>query len=186
MTANKRPSAVALGFFDGLHLGHIEVIKRALLKDGLCSVVFTFNDKTSLPKFSGKKGHCIITHEQKTEIFAGLGVEMVYAPDFSDVRDYSAREFVERILRDKLCASFVVCGYDFRFGKGGEGNPETLKALCAENGIAPGERDSLPVLRVDGKCAAVPGVGIHCEFLTGSDRPVFLTFKTEEKDYDEK
>ena len=54
MTANNRPSAVALGFFDGLHLGHIEVIKRALLKDGLCSVVFTFNDKTSLPKFSGK------------------------------------------------------------------------------------------------------------------------------------
>ena len=148
MTANKRPSAVALGFFDGLHLGHIEVIKRALLKDGLCSVVFTFNDKTSLPKFSGKKGHCIITHEQKTEIFAGLGVEMVYAPDFSDVRDYSAREFVERILRDKLCASFVVCGYDFRFGKGGEGNPETLKALCAENGI---ECEVVPAVTVDGE-----------------------------------
>ncbi len=147
MTANNRPSAVALGFFDGLHLGHIEVIKRALLKNGLRSVVFTFNDKTSLPKFSGKKGHCIITHEQKTRIFAGLGVEKVYAPDFSDVKDYSAREFVERILRDELSAAFVVCGYDFRFGKGGEGNPETLKSLCAEYGI---ECSVVPAVAVDG------------------------------------
>lgn len=147
MTAKNRPSAVALGFFDGLHLGHIEVIKRALLKDGLCSVVFTFNDKTSLPKFSGKKGHCIITHEQKTEIFGGLGVERVYAPDFSDVKDYTAREFVERILRDELNASFVVCGYDFRFGKGGEGNPETLKQLCSEYGM---ECEVVPAVEVDG------------------------------------
>ena len=147
MTAKNRPSAVALGFFDGLHLGHIEVIKRALLKDGLCSVVFTFNDKTSLPKFSGKKGHCIITHEQKTAIFASLGVERVYAPDFSDVKDYSAREFVERILRDELNASVVVCGYDFRFGKGGEGDPEALKALCAEYGM---ECEVVPAVTVDG------------------------------------
>ncbi len=147
MTAKNRPSAVALGFFDGLHLGHIEVIKRALLKDGLCSVVFTFNDKTSLPKFSGKKGHCIITHEQKTAIFASLGVERVYAPDFSDVKDYSAREFVERILRDELNASVVVCGYDFRFGKGGEGDPEALKILCAEYGM---ECEVVPAVTVDG------------------------------------
>lgn len=148
MTAEKRPSAVALGFFDGLHLGHIEVIKRALLKDGLCSVVFTFNDKTSLPKFSGKKGHCIITHEQKTEIFANLGVERVYAPDFGDVKDYSAREFVERILKNELCARVVVCGYDFRFGKGGEGNPEMLKTLCAEHSI---ECEVVPAVMVDGE-----------------------------------
>ena len=147
MTAEKRPSAVALGFFDGLHLGHIEVIKRALLKDGLCPVIFTFNDKTSLPKFSGKKGHCIITHEQKTVLFRHLGVERVYAPDFSDVKDYSAREFVEKILKNELNASAAVCGYDFRFGKGGEGNPETLKALCAEYGI---ECEVVPAVEVDG------------------------------------
>ena len=68
----------------------------------------------------------------------------------------------------------------------GSRGERSLKRLCAESGIAPGERDGLPVLRVGGKCAAVPGVGIHCEFLTGSNRPVFLTFKTEENDNDEK
>lgn len=147
MTEKNRPSAVALGFFDGLHLGHIEVIKRALLKEGHCSVVFTFNDKTSLPKFSGKKDHCIITHEQKTEIFRNLGVERVYAPDFSDVKDFTAGEFVERILKNELDASFVVCGYDFRFGKGGEGNPEILRQLCAEYGM---ECEVVPAVEVDG------------------------------------
>ncbi len=144
----KKPSAVALGFFDGLHLGHIEVIKRALLKDGLCPVVFTFNDKTLLPKFKDSKGHCIITHEHKLEIFAKIGAEYIFAPDFNDIKDFSAREFVEKILKELLCAAFVVCGYDFRFGKGGEGNPEALKALCAEHGI---ECEVVPAVTVDGE-----------------------------------
>lgn len=144
----KKPSAVALGFFDGLHLGHIEVIKRALLKDGLCPVVFTFNDKTLLPKFKDSKGHCIITHEHKLEIFAKIGAEYIFAPDFNDIKDFSAREFVEKILKELLCATFVVCGYDFRFGKGGEGNPEALKALCAEHGI---ECEVVPAVTVDGE-----------------------------------
>lgn len=144
----KKPSAVALGFFDGLHLGHIEVIKRTLLIDGLSPVVFTFNDKTVLPKFKEKKGHSIITHEQKTEIFEKIGAEYIYAPDFNDVKDYSAREFVELILKDKLSAALVVCGYDFRFGKGGEGNPETLKALCAEYDI---KCEIVPAVTVDGE-----------------------------------
>ncbi len=143
-----KPSAVALGFFDGLHLGHIEVVKRALLKDGLCPVVFTFNDKTLLPKFKDSKGHCIITHEHKMEIFGKIGVDYIFAPDFNDVKDYSARDFVEKILKNLLCASFVVCGYDFRFGKGGEGSPETLKNLCSELGIA---CEVVPAVRVDGE-----------------------------------
>lgn len=143
-----KPSAVALGFFDGLHLGHIEVVKRALLKDGLCPVIFTFNDKTLLPKFKDKKGHCIITHEQKTELFSRIGAEYIYAPDFNDVKDYSARDFVEKILKKLLCASVVVCGYDFRFGKGGEGNPATLTALCEEYGIA---CEVVPAVTVDGE-----------------------------------
>ncbi len=144
----KKPSAVALGFFDGLHLGHIEVIKRTLLRDGLCPVVFTFNDKTMLPKFKGRKGHCIITHEQKTNIFDKVGVEYIYAPDFGDVKDYSAEDFAEKILKNILSAKLVVCGYDFRFGKGGEGNPDVLKRLCEKNGM---ECEIVPAVSIDGE-----------------------------------
>lgn len=141
-TGLSTPSAVALGFFDGLHLGHIAVVQRVLLRKGaipqgsLSSVVFTFNDKTALPKFREKKGSCIITYEQKAELFEQAGVDFLYAPDFGEVKDFSARAFVEKILSERLCAAYVVCGYDFRFGKGGEGDPAALSALCGEYGIA--------------------------------------------------
>jgi len=63
----------------------------------------------------------------------------------------------------------------------GSRGERSLKRLCAERGISPAERDSLPVLRVDGRCAAVPVVGIHSEFLSGEGRTVYLNFQIEEK-----
>lgn len=147
-TGLKTPSAVALGFFDGLHLGHIAVVQRALLRREVSSVVFTFNDKTALPKFREKKGNCIITYEQKAELFEEAGADFLYAPDFGEIKDFSAREFVEKILKDRLCAAYVVCGYDFRFGRGGEGNPDILSALCHEHGIA---CEVVPPVRIGGE-----------------------------------
>lgn len=147
-TGLKTPSAVALGFFDGLHLGHIAVVQRALLRREVSSVVFTFNDKTALPKFREKKGNCIITYEQKAELFEEVGADFLYAPDFGEIKDFSAREFVEKILKDRLCAAYVVCGYDFRFGRGGEGNPDILSALCHEQGIA---CEVVPPVRIGGE-----------------------------------
>lgn len=126
-------SAIALGFFDGLHLGHIEVIKRALLHTELLSVVFTFNDKTLLPKFKAREN--IITYDLKLELLSKIGVDYIFAPDFADVRDLSAEEFVDRILVEKLNAGFVACGYDFRFAKGGSATAEELAELCRERGI---------------------------------------------------
>lgn len=66
---------------------------------------------------------------------------------------------------------------------GGQG-ARSLKRLCSERGISPDQRDRLPVLRVDGKCAAVPGVGVDSEFLSGQNRTVFVDFQfqTEEKE----
>lgn len=147
-TGLSAPTAAALGFFDGLHLGHIAVVQRALLREGLNSVVVTFNDKTVLPKFRREKGNCIVTYEQKTELFEEAGADYLYAPDFGEIKDFSAREFVEKILRDRLCAAYVVCGYDFRFGRGGEGDPDTLSALCREYGIA---CEVVPPVRIDGE-----------------------------------
>lgn len=126
-------SAVALGFFDGLHLGHIEVIKRTLLKDGLRSVVFTFNDKTVLPKFKERQN--IISYDFKVELLSKIGVDYIFAPDFADLRNLSPEEFVTEILQKRLNAEFVACGYDFRFAKGGKGSSEDLERICGEKGI---------------------------------------------------
>lgn len=128
-----RKSAVALGFFDGLHLGHIEVIKQALLRTDLMSVVFTFNNKTMLPKFKEREN--IITYDLKVELLSRIGVNYIFAPDFADLRDLSAEEFVDRILVGQLNAEFVACGYDFRFAKGGKATAEDLAAICRDRGI---------------------------------------------------
>lgn len=144
----REKSAVALGFFDGLHLGHIEVVKKTLFRKGLRSVVFTFSGKDRLPKFGDSTGRTIITYEQKKAIFEKIGVDYIYAPDFSDVKDLSAEEFVRDILKARLDAGYVVCGYDFRFGKNGAGTPAILKELCDELGI---ECEVVPAVLVDGE-----------------------------------
>jgi tRNA(Ile)-lysidine synthase len=66
----------------------------------------------------------------------------------------------------------------------GSRGARSLKRLCVDSHIAPGERNALPVLRVDGRCAAVPGIGIDREYLS-CGRTVYVTFikETEEKRY---
>lgn len=141
-----RKSAVALGFFDGLHLGHIEVIKQTLVKPGLCSVVFTFNDKTMLPKFKEREN--IISYDLKSELLARIGIDHIFAPDFADLRDLSSEEFVDRILVEKLNAGFVACGYDFRFAKGGRADAAELARICGGRGI---EVCVVPAVMIDGE-----------------------------------
>ena len=143
---SKEKSAVALGFFDGLHLGHIEVIQRALLKRELCSVIFTFNNKTMLPKFKERQN--IISYDLKIELLAKVGADYIFAPDFADLRDLSPEEFVEEILVKRLSAQFVACGYDFRFAKGGTADAETLTRLCKEKGI---EVEVVPAVKFEGE-----------------------------------
>lgn len=142
----KEKSAVALGLFDGLHLGHIEVIKQALTRDGLCSVVFTFNNNTMLPKFTERQD--IISYDLKIEFLSKMGVDYIFAPDFADLRNLSPEEFVEEILVKKLNAGCVACGYDFRFAKGGKADAEDLTRICREKGI---EVTVVPAVRIKGE-----------------------------------
>ncbi|MCM1298649.1 MAG: bifunctional riboflavin kinase/FAD synthetase [[Eubacterium] siraeum] len=141
-----REAAVALGFFDGLHLGHIEVIKQALNHPEFNSAVLTFNDKTALPKFKERKN--IISYDLKTELLSKIGIDYIFAPDFADLRDLWAEEFVDKILIERLNAKFVSCGYDFRFAKGGRSTAEDLAEICKSRGI---EAAIVPAVKVDGE-----------------------------------
>lgn len=154
LTSAPEKTAVALGFFDGLHLGHIEVIKRAMemsIKNGLKSVVFTFNNKTLLPKFDHQKN--IISYEYKLELLEKVGVDYLFAPDFAAEKDLSPEEFVEKILVKKLNAAYVACGYDFRFAKGGKATADDLTALCEKRGI---------------KTIVVPAVSLNGEIISST------------------
>ena len=125
-------SAVALGFFDGLHLGHTQVIVQALLQE-LTPIVFTFSSRSVLPKF--KQREDIIAYDYKSELLESMGVKHIFAPDFADIKDMTAEQFVQEILVDRLNAGFVSCGYDFHFAKGGKADADVLRQLCRAHGI---------------------------------------------------
>ena len=111
------PAAVALGFFDGLHLGHMQVVKETFNHDGLVPAMFTFHSDAALPK--RVKVENILSNDMKLEKLAGEGLKYIYSPEFELVRNFTAEDFVQRILIDIMNAKLVVCGFDFRLGNGG-------------------------------------------------------------------
>ncbi|MDD3693077.1 MAG: riboflavin biosynthesis protein RibF [Oscillospiraceae bacterium] len=137
-TIPKRPRAVALGIFDGVHIGHRAVILNAVgveLKNGeyIAPSVLTFCQSPSeLPKDGARE---LLTLNQKTAALATLGVEEWIQADFEQLREFSPERFVNEILHHVLDARRVCCGFNYRFGKDASGNADTLKELCRPLGI---------------------------------------------------
>ncbi len=128
---SSKKTAVALGVFDGIHRGHQDVVKKAtnLKNQGYSPAVFTFNTNTVTSKGNGKLD-ALISNELKYKKLEDLGVEYIYSPEFSAVRDLTAEKFVEKILVKKLNAGVVVCGENFRFGKGAFCGYKELSQIC--------------------------------------------------------
>lgn len=129
-------TAVALGCFDGIHKGHMTVIRGAVdcRSKNLTPAVFTFDDNpTAL--LNGKKIPKLITTEQKRSLLEQAGVEYLFPADFNSVKDMSPGQFVSDILKDKLKAKRVFCGFNYHFGANAEGDCETLRRLCEKADI---------------------------------------------------
>lgn len=136
-TPRERPSAVALGFFDGVHMGHRAVISAAVdnaREKGLAPRVFTFLPDG--PAQETKSGLTLLqTEEQKEAVLDRLGVEEVICPPFSAFRAMTPEEFVRDFLDKSLRAKELFCGFNYHFGKGGGAGVAELTALCAPLGI---------------------------------------------------
>lgn len=132
LTPGASRAAVALGCFDGLHLGHQKVITAAR-GPGLTPSVLTFADP--LGELGGKSGGQLATKRQKLRLFESLGVEQVYSLRFSAIRNLSPEQFVDEVLIRVCHAEKICCGFNFTFGYRGAGTAETLRALCALRGI---------------------------------------------------
>lgn len=132
---NNSGACVALGFFDGVHLGHRAVIGScAAEKGGLRCTVLTFQESPA--KLLRKSVPPMLTsNERKAELIAQLGADEVIFADFNAVMEMSPADFVTDILCSKLNAKKVYCGFNYRFGFGGAGATAMLKELCAEHGI---------------------------------------------------
>ena len=126
---NIKKSAVALGYFDGVHVGHRELISllvREAKARKVPSYILTFADDISITK---KTQSILYNTEEKIEIFKSLGVDGVIVADFNSIKELSAESFVSEILINSLGAELAISGYNFRFGNGAKGNAETLIRL---------------------------------------------------------
>lgn len=131
-------TAVALGRFDAIHIGHIEIIKNTVVyakENGILSLVYMFiNDPAEFT--SKKKILSVNTIEKRIAILEAIGVDIVVADNFdSNIMNISPDTFVNEFLVERFNAKFVSAGYNYHFGKCGAGNIDTLKALCEEKGI---------------------------------------------------
>ncbi len=141
-------TSLALGFFDGVHLGHVDVIKKAVenASDTVKSAVLTFS-KSPSATLTNEKKELLTTNEEKFRLFEKLGVDVVFCIDFCGIKDMTAEEFIRNILCDKLNASFISTGYNYHFGKGGNADVQVLKNLCVPLSIT--VHSSSPVMYND-------------------------------------
>jgi len=135
---NTAPWCIALGSFDGVHLGHrrlIELLKSEAKQFGTGSMVYTFHTHPRKLLTPDKHIYLITDNEKRAEIIEDLGVDMLYLEDFNSIRDMSAEAFVRDILVERFGVKSVVVGYNYRFGIKGEGNPDILKQLGEKYGF---------------------------------------------------
>ncbi len=127
--------AVALGNFDGMHIGHLAVLDKTaqLEKEGLTATVMLF-DEHSLKGVRGEAPPMIMTGEERLRFLEEKGITATLI-NFSEIRNLSPESFVDEILIERLNAKAVVCGFNYRFGKNASGDADTLRALCDKKGL---------------------------------------------------
>lgn len=130
------PTLLCVGNFDGVHLGHRQLIERArscldaLTLGGEEKLAFGvwFFDSSS---YKGQDQLC--TLEEKLTIFASLGFEYAAVAEFNEMRYLSPVEFVSEILIGNCRCRHAVCGENFRFGRGAAGDAAELCRLMGGN-----------------------------------------------------
>ncbi len=127
------PTAIALGNFDGIHRGHLEVIQPVLDWNGeaITKTVVTF-DPHPQQYFTGQKRQLLTPYPERATILENLGIQQIVLLPFDrELVKLSPQEFVDRILVEKLQAKFVSVGEDFRFGNQRAGSAEDLVTITA-------------------------------------------------------
>ena len=141
-------TVIAIGNFDGVHLGHQMLLSRlaeeAKARDAV-PMVFTFTENPKVLLFGAKY---LIGEDDRMEAFAELGVESVYSAEYSYLHDFTCEEFVGDFLIKKFGCVCMVVGSDFRFGKGRMGDPALMCELMRKNG---GDCVVLPQMEKDGQ-----------------------------------
>lgn len=130
-------SAIAIGKFDGLHLGHDKLIRELLecKRRGLNTVIFTFDGSISA-LFSGEEPKYLTTREEQLFELSELGIDFcALYPVNKDSVAMKSEDFVRDVLKGQLGAKMIIAGYDCSFGDKGSGNIKLLEAMGPELGF---------------------------------------------------
>ena len=128
-------TAVALGMFDGVHLGHRAVLRAAFeqKKQGLIPCAFTFPPESTANK--GAAGYIYSESEKSLLLSRDCGIERVFSPRFEDICGMDGGCFAQDVLCGEMNAAFVCCGRDFRFGRGASCGTEELSSFGEKYGF---------------------------------------------------
>jgi len=141
---------IGLGNFDGVHLGHQRLISWLVSEAGALGgtpAVLTF-DPHPLQVLCGKAPPKLLLQESKQEIISRLGVEVLLVIPFTtEFAALSPEEFIEKVLVRQLNVKSVFIGYNYSFGKGGRGTPETIADIGRRFGF---RVHVVPPVKVDG------------------------------------
>ena len=165
---------IALGFFDGIHLGHATLLEQAKLRareKGLSPAVMSF-DLHPDNLVAGRTVTLINSIEDRLEILIRcFGITDVVLAHFDQNMMHMPWDvFIEDYLVGQLGAKHLVCGYDFRFGDKGKGNPDLLQEKCQELGIG---CDVMPKVELDGVTVSSTHVR---QLLQDGDMETAMTF----------
>lgn len=150
----KEKTTIAIGTFDGLHLGHKAVLNKAKTIASEMNhsfVAFTFLDHPAIVTGRKKVPLLLTTSEEKISLLEQFQIDYCIIPNFDKALSLlTPEEFVTQVLVDKLKARNICVGFNFFFGHKAAGNGETLKQLSSKNGyraeiVAPVLFESQPV-----------------------------------------
>ncbi len=139
LAESDRGAAVALGNFDGVHLGHREVIAGAVeagKRLGAPVGVISFDPHPRRLFHPDEPAFRLMTTEQQARVLETMGVDRFYVLPFDfEMANFSDRDFALKVLHEGLGVRHVAVGFDISFGKGRTGSPALMKAYGEEMGF---------------------------------------------------
>lgn len=130
------PFVLCLGNFDGVHIGHRALIDRTVLEksqeaakySGILGGAWCFRQPPA-DFLSESPPPRITDTDEKLRLLADAGLDVAVLADFPTYRDMSPESFVSDLLTGECNCKRAVCGFNFRFGRGGKGTPDVLRGL---------------------------------------------------------
>lgn len=133
-------TVLTLGTFDGIHLGHQEIIKELInrsVKNDFRNVVITFYPHPRTVVTNSFDIKLLTTKDEKQKIFENLGVQNLLTINFTkEFASLSPEEFINQYLIDSVGVSEIILGHDHHFGKGRGGNAQLLMQISKERGFS--------------------------------------------------